>query len=85
MVAYPTVKSVLEFIDSEGHFSALNFPVVIFADELTAWSVKNVNQVPILDHDFYVSQIGMTSDLAFEFMRVAARLAHSAEREALVD
>lgn len=79
MIAYPTVLSILEAIDSTGRYSSLDFPVVIFADELAAWSITNVSHVRILHQDFYISQIGMSTELAEEFVHMAAVAASRAE------
>ncbi|KAJ7668857.1 hypothetical protein B0H17DRAFT_1335887 [Mycena rosella] len=70
-VYYPSVVDVLEAIDVSGVFEdspTLTFPVVIFADALHGFQITRVDQVPILDTQFYVDQVNMPLELAELFV-----------------
>jgi hypothetical protein len=62
---YPTLESILAVIDAEGSFEAvLNFPVVIFGDNLRDWGLVTVDDLTAVDPDFLTSvDIGMTQGL----------------------
>ncbi|KAJ6564863.1 hypothetical protein DFH09DRAFT_1081978 [Mycena vulgaris] len=70
-VYYPSVADVLEAIDISGVFEdspTLTFPVVIFTDALHSFQITRVDQVPILDTQFYVDQVNMPLELAELFV-----------------
>ncbi|KAJ7229066.1 hypothetical protein GGX14DRAFT_385361 [Mycena pura] len=68
---YPSVEDILEAIDVSGVFEdspALTFPVIIFTDALHSFQITRVDQVPILDTQFYVDQVNMPWELAELFI-----------------
>ncbi|KAJ6451075.1 hypothetical protein C8R45DRAFT_946477 [Mycena sanguinolenta] len=70
-IHYPSVKDVLKKIDDSGIFvdlPVLDFPAVIFADELEESQITRVDQVPVLDTDYYVQVVNMPVALAELFV-----------------
>ncbi|KAJ7123520.1 hypothetical protein C8R44DRAFT_875710 [Mycena epipterygia] len=67
IVIYPPVVDILQHIDDSGIFedsSILPFPAIIFADDLRDFQITCVDQVALLDSEFYVQQLGMPVQLA---------------------
>jgi hypothetical protein len=62
---YPTLESILAVIDAEGSFEAvLDFPVVIFGDNLREWGLVTADDLTAVNPDFLTSvDIGMTQGL----------------------
>ncbi|KAJ7729043.1 hypothetical protein B0H16DRAFT_1470236 [Mycena metata] len=70
-VSYPTVTEVLQLIDDSGVFAdsgLLDFPVVIFADDLERSQITHVDHVPLLETAFYVDVVNMPAALAELFV-----------------
>ncbi|KAJ7290730.1 hypothetical protein C8J57DRAFT_1213367 [Mycena rebaudengoi] len=70
-VCYPTVMEVLQMIDDSGLFAdsgVLDFPVVVFADDLAQSQITHVDHVPLLDTSFYVQVVNMPAELAELFV-----------------
>ncbi|KAJ7322807.1 hypothetical protein DFH08DRAFT_969448 [Mycena albidolilacea] len=70
-VCYPTVTEVLQRINDSGLFvdsGVIDFPVVIFADDLMQSQITHVDQVPLLDTAFYVQVINMPEAVAELFV-----------------
>ncbi|KAJ7433972.1 hypothetical protein FB451DRAFT_1195762 [Mycena latifolia] len=70
-ICYPPVTNVLQAIDDSGmfeHSTVLTFPAIIFADALHGFEITRVDQVPILDSQFYVDQVDMPVELAELFI-----------------
>ncbi|KAJ7883602.1 hypothetical protein B0H13DRAFT_1890306 [Mycena leptocephala] len=70
-IRYPPVTDILQLIDDSGRFEdsdVLPFPSIIFADTLRDFQITHVDQVPILDAEFYVQQIDMPIQLAELFV-----------------
>jgi hypothetical protein len=70
-IRFPPVTDILQFIDDSGIFedsTVLTFPAIIFADALREFQITHVNQVPLLDADFYVQQTAMPMQLAELFI-----------------
>ncbi|KAJ7110949.1 hypothetical protein C8R44DRAFT_883400 [Mycena epipterygia] len=71
-ICYPTVTDVLQSIDKSGIFEDapfLPFPAVIFSDALHTFEITHVDQVPILDSQFYIDQVNMPQELAEHFVK----------------
>ncbi|KAJ7720362.1 hypothetical protein B0H16DRAFT_1738903 [Mycena metata] len=71
---YPSVTDILQAIDDSGDFAestALQFPVVIFADYLHECEITRADQVPVVEAQFYVDQIHMPIELAEHFVAEA--------------
>jgi hypothetical protein len=71
---YPTLESILAAIDAEGSFEALiDFPVVIFSDNLREWGLVTVDDLTAVDPDFLTSpDIGMTQGLRDRVFQLAS-------------
>ncbi|KAJ7187274.1 hypothetical protein C8R46DRAFT_287235 [Mycena filopes] len=70
-VRYPTVMEVLQTIDDSGIFAdsaELDFPVVVFADDLAQSQITHVDHVPLLNSSFYVDIFNMPPALAELFV-----------------
>ncbi|KAJ7767405.1 hypothetical protein DFH07DRAFT_954911 [Mycena maculata] len=70
-IRFPPVTDILQLIDNSGMFedsTVLTFPAIIFADALHDWQITHVDQVPLLDADFYVQQTDMPRQLAELFI-----------------
>jgi hypothetical protein len=70
-VRYPMVIEVLQMIDDSGLFAdsgELDFPVVVFADDLADSQITHVDHVPLLDTSYYVEVIHMPAALAELFV-----------------
>ncbi|KAJ7466515.1 hypothetical protein FB451DRAFT_1485486 [Mycena latifolia] len=70
-IRYPTVMEVLQMIDDSGLFAdsgVLDFPVVVFADDLAQSQITHVDHVPLLDTAFYVQVVNMPAVLAELFV-----------------
>ncbi|KAJ7488735.1 hypothetical protein B0H11DRAFT_2229922 [Mycena galericulata] len=66
-VRYPSVMEVLQMIDDSGLFAdsgVLDFPVVVFADDLAQYQITHVDHVPILETSFYIEVVNMPAALA---------------------
>ncbi|KAJ7280771.1 hypothetical protein C8J57DRAFT_1220061 [Mycena rebaudengoi] len=71
VIRFPSVAEVLQMIDDSGVFEdsvELTFPAVVFADGLRDFQITHVDQVVVLDADFYVQQINMPVQLAELFV-----------------
>ncbi|KAJ7665516.1 hypothetical protein B0H17DRAFT_1210975 [Mycena rosella] len=61
-IRYQPVEQILQLIDDGGRFAdspELTFPAIIFADTLHEFEITHVDQVVLLDADFYVHQVNM--------------------------
>ncbi|KAJ7138145.1 hypothetical protein C8R44DRAFT_728317 [Mycena epipterygia] len=70
-VCYPMVTEVLQRIDNSGLFAdsgVIDFPIVIFADDLAQSQITHVDQVPLLNTAFYVQVINMPEAVAELFV-----------------
>ncbi|KAJ6557022.1 hypothetical protein DFH09DRAFT_1084371 [Mycena vulgaris] len=70
-VRYPMVMEVLRMIDDSGLFAdsgVLDFPVVVFADDLAKSQITHVDHVPLLETAFYVQVVNMPAVLAELFV-----------------
>jgi hypothetical protein len=70
-IRYSPVTHILQLIDNSGIFedsTVLTFPPVIFADALQEFQITHVDQVPILDADFYFQQTAMPLQVAELFI-----------------
>jgi hypothetical protein len=70
-IRYQPVEQILQLIDDGGRFAdspELTFPAVIFADTLHEFQITHVDQVVLLDADFYVHQVNMPLALAELFV-----------------
>ncbi|KAJ7330985.1 hypothetical protein DFH08DRAFT_966729 [Mycena albidolilacea] len=66
-IRYPVVAEVLQLIDDSGMFQ-LSFPAVIFADNLREIDITHVDQVPLMDAEFYAKEFNMPLQLAELFV-----------------
>jgi hypothetical protein len=70
-VRYPTVMEVLQMIDDSGvlaDLGVLDFPVVVFADDLVQSQITHADHVPFLDTTFYIEVLHMPAMLAELFV-----------------
>ncbi|KAJ7672890.1 hypothetical protein B0H14DRAFT_2657011 [Mycena olivaceomarginata] len=70
-ICYPMVIEVLQKIDDSGLFAdsgELDFPAVIFADDLAHSQITHVDHVPVLDTSYYIEVIHMPAALAELFV-----------------
>ncbi|KAJ7782522.1 hypothetical protein DFH07DRAFT_1010891 [Mycena maculata] len=70
-IRYPPITNILQLIDDSGIFEDspdLTFPAIIFVDVLHELQVTHVNQVLLLEADFYVHQTNMPVQLAELFV-----------------
>lgn len=67
ITTYPPVVDILQLIDNSGIFedsAVLPFPAIVFADGLRDFQITRVDQVALLDSEFYVQQLNMPVQLA---------------------
>jgi hypothetical protein len=65
-IRYPMVIEVVQMIDNSALFAdlgELDFPVIIFADDLAHSQITHVDHVPLLDTSYYVEVIHMPAAL----------------------
>ncbi|KAJ7693046.1 hypothetical protein B0H17DRAFT_1132749 [Mycena rosella] len=70
-IHYLPVTDILQQIDDWGILEdsvVLTFPAIIFADTLRELQIERVDQVPLLDTDFYVQQVNIPVELAELFV-----------------
>ncbi|KAJ7349407.1 hypothetical protein DFH08DRAFT_1079711 [Mycena albidolilacea] len=70
-IRYPMVIEVLQMINNSGLFAdsgEIDFPVVVFVDNLARSQITHVDHVPILDTSYYVEVINMPAALAELFV-----------------
>ncbi|KAJ7750176.1 hypothetical protein B0H14DRAFT_3513464 [Mycena olivaceomarginata] len=66
-IRYPVVAEILQLIDDSGMFQ-LSFPAVIFGDNLREIDITHVDQVPLMDTEFYAKEFNMPLQLAELFV-----------------
>jgi hypothetical protein len=79
-VRYPHVMTVFEEIDATHEFDYLEFPTTIFAESLRAYQITLVDQVALVDIQFFIDVIGMDKELALRFGQRSAVAAYRAEK-----
>ncbi|KAJ7487330.1 hypothetical protein B0H11DRAFT_1116410 [Mycena galericulata] len=70
-IYYPPVTDILQSIDDSKLFEdsvALPFPAVVFADDLHSFQITRVDQVTLLEPQFFVDQVNMPRELAEHFV-----------------
>ncbi|KAJ7665714.1 hypothetical protein B0H17DRAFT_1143275 [Mycena rosella] len=70
-VRYPMVTEVLQCINDSGLLAdsgVIDFPTVIFANDLAQSQITHINQVPLLNTAFYVQVINMLEAMAELFV-----------------